>query len=226
MDKIMQKKLFMDSEGNHYYQRNKGNDVFFQERIAADQVIIAAKFLALHPSSILEIGCSNGWRLEALRNIYGANCVGIDPSMQAIQEGMASYPNITLKQGTADQLPFDKDSFDLIIFGFCLYLCDRDDLFTIAREANRVLRNKGNIIILDFKSPFPYCNPYKHCANVFAYKMDYSNMFAWNPAYKIVSQITFDHQGKMQPDDVDESLSVVCLKKDNSTAYLMNPYGR
>jgi ubiquinone/menaquinone biosynthesis C-methylase UbiE len=61
---------------------------------------------------------------------------GIDPSQNVIEE--ANKNGITAKVGTADLLDFNDDKFDIVIFGFYLYLCDRKDLFKIASEANRV----------------------------------------------------------------------------------------
>ena len=34
--------------------------------------------------------------------------------------------------GTAKALPLVERSVGLLIYGFCLYLCDRDDLFRMA----------------------------------------------------------------------------------------------
>ena len=110
----------------------------------------------------MEIGCGHGWRLNLLNKIYKSDCWGIDPSAQVINEGKKEFKGITLEKGTADALPYDKDMFDMVIFGFCLYLCDRSDLFKIAYESDRVLKDLGNIVILDFYSTLPYRNDYAH----------------------------------------------------------------
>ena len=65
------------------------------------------------PHGVLEIGCSNGWRLEAIREKYGCDCLGIDPAD-------SQFPYIF--KGTADSLPYPDNQFDLVIYGFCLYL--------------------------------------------------------------------------------------------------------
>ena len=96
-----------------------------------DQVLASIRSLSLQPTSVLEVGCSNGWRLEAFRKTYAIRCWGIDPSADAIKEGKTLFPQISLVRGTADSLPFGADMFDLVIFGFCLYLCDREDLFKL-----------------------------------------------------------------------------------------------
>ena len=129
-----------------------------------------------------------------------------------------------LQVGTADELPFDLGSFDMVIFGFCLYLCDRQDLFKIAYEADRCLRNEGSLIIMDFYPPFAYRNRYSHYEGIFSYKMDYSQMFAWNPAYAEVSKIVFTHSGFTLRDVPDEKVAVVVLRKNHRQAYPIEPF--
>lgn len=116
----------------------------------------------MHPESVLEIGCGNGWRLHVLAREYHAKCFGIDPSERAVKDGMSLFPDLLLSQATADAVPHADQFFDLVIFGFCLYLCDRKDLFKIACEVDRVLKDFGKLMILDFYPPFPYRNAYAH----------------------------------------------------------------
>ena len=75
---------------------------------------------------------------------------GIDPSIKAIKAN--KNLNISLKKGTADALPYKDKSFDLVIYGFCLYLVDKELLFKVVHEANRVIKLKGNVAIFDFYS--------------------------------------------------------------------------
>ena len=45
---------------------------------------------------------------------------------------------------------FPDNFFDMIILGFCLYLCDRNKLFKIASEVDRVLKENSYLVIIDF----------------------------------------------------------------------------
>ena len=216
-----QKDIFCQKEGDEYYRRNnhKINDICNK-----DKLIHGLQSLGLKPECILEIGCSNGWRLNALQAIYNAECWGIDPSETAIMEGGKNFPKIFLQQGTAERLPFADSKFDLVIFGFCLYLCDRGDLFSIAKEGDRVLSEGGIMTILDFDPPFPYRNEYKHDQRIQTYKMNYANMFAWDPKYTIIYKLFFSHSENKDIDDPDERVSVVFLKKNSLPAYPANPF--
>ena len=69
---------------------------------------------------------------------------------------LASTKMVQVVQGAADQLYFESQTFDFVVFGFCLYLCDRDDLFEIAKEAHRVLKPTGWLVIHDFFAEPPH----------------------------------------------------------------------
>lgn len=136
-----QKTVFLDSEANAWLNRNnQGNEINFdpqKDRLLPDLLELPLK----SGMKVLKIGCSSGYRLLWLQENLGLKCVGIEPSEQAVN--IARDKGIEVYQGTAESLPFEDTSFDLVIFGFCLYLCDRADLFRIAQEADRVLRNPG-----------------------------------------------------------------------------------
>lgn len=177
---MSQADAFYKSEGDAWLKRN-AKDFPIQ-----DDLILAA-FNQLvggleKNSRILEIGCSSGWRLEKIKELYGcAELSGIDPSSKAVEA--ARRKGIVAEVGTAGFLPFANEAFDVVIFGFCLYLCDRDSLFFAAAEADRVLSDGGLLAILDFWVPFPGKVKYKHKEGLWSYKQDYDQMFLWNPAY-------------------------------------------
>jgi len=217
----MQKDIFLSSEGDAWYRRNKEHlDLLSESNDSVCELIQQQKLL---PNSVLEIGCASGQRLNVIDKVFGASCNGIDVSSEAILAGKKQFNNITLNTGSADDLKFSDDSFDLVIFGFCLYLCDRKDLFKIASEADRVLKDQGMIIIKDFHPPFPYKNSYSHCDNIFSYKMDYSRLFTWNPAYSIFSTNIMSHGKLAARVDVDERISLTLLHKNLAGAYPNKP---
>lgn len=215
-----QKQLFNEGEADAWFQRNK----HAYDRCAENTTIKLLRAIELTPSSILEIGCSNGARLQQMRDAFSCDCYGIDPSTQAIEDGRSTYKALHLQTGTADALPFEDNSFDTVIFGFCLYLCDRKDLFKIAFEADRVLKDKGSIIITDFEPPFPYKNPYTHRPGIYSYKQSYSKMFTWCPHYIEVSKTIYGHTGFQQRDIPNERISTVVLRKNMEVAYIESPF--
>lgn len=96
-------------------------------------------------------------------------------------------------------------------------------MFKIAAEADRVLKDKGLIIIKDFHPPFPYKNKYSHCDDIYSYKMDHSRLFTWNPAYTLFSQNILAHDESADRKMVNERISLSLLYKDLTVAYANAP---
>jgi ubiquinone/menaquinone biosynthesis C-methylase UbiE len=212
-----QRDIFLGSEGDEWFTRNR---VALETKHSETDEVLAAIFEIRHqPSRVLEIGCADGWRLDQIRAKFGAQCNGIDPSEAAIKEGSKKYSELKLEVGTADDLPFENNQFDTIIYGFCLYLCDRSDLFKVAAEGDRVLADGGFIVVLDFHVEAPYRNAYKHYEGLYSYKMDYSKLFSWSPAYRQIYQKVFPHNSEGSLDDLDALIAVTVLRKSASLSF-------
>jgi ubiquinone/menaquinone biosynthesis C-methylase UbiE len=215
-----QKEIFMKTEGDRWFARNARPNYSDDD----DTIVKVLRSIELAPTRVLEIGCSNGHRLDLIRKAFNSKCCGVDPSATAIEDGKRKFPDISLQVGTADSLNFEDHAFDAVVFGFCLYLCDRSDLFKIAFEADRCLQNEGTVIIKDFYATFPFRNKYSHHHGVYSYKMDYSRLFTWNPAYIEVAKIVSSHCGFPLRDVPDERIAVIVIRKNQQYAYLEEPF--
>lgn len=216
-----QKKTFEQGEGDNWFERNLGLDIGLRQK--NDPIIQELARLNVEFDQCLEIGCADGWRLDFINKQYSCSCFGIDPSEKAVRAGSNIYPNINLIEGTADNLPYENTSMDIVILGFCLYLCDRKDLFKIAYEVDRVLSEDGLLVILDFYSEIPYKNKYGHLSSIYSYKMDYSKLFTSNPIYQIVSFFTSSHSHEKVVKKKDERISLHVLRKSISDSYSITP---
>jgi ubiquinone/menaquinone biosynthesis C-methylase UbiE len=213
---------FTSKDADDWYANNK--DDLKKKTVNDDKIYCAIKITGIEPKHIMEIGCSNGYRLKWLFKEFNASCFGLDLSQAAIKDGKKDGTEISLQVGVAKNLPFKNDSFDLVIFGFCLYVCDRKDLFKIISEADRVLKDMGHIVIEDFYPPFPFKNKNKHKKDSYCYKMDYTKLFTCNPAYTLRHRAVSSHQGLKDVSNPDERTSVVILQKDLNSAYPENPF--
>jgi ubiquinone/menaquinone biosynthesis C-methylase UbiE len=213
---MSQKDVFLKSEGDAWFSRNQ---VGVAARKLPDDDALLQELLDLLPVNkreigglkVLEIGCGDGTRLAWLKHNLNADCYGVEPSAQAV--AAARTKGLNVERGTADTLPFDSQSFDIVIFGFCLYLCDREDLFRIASEADRVLRAPGWLLILDFYSQLPRANAYRHSPGLVSYKMDYRTLFTWHPDYECMTHKVRHHSDASYTDDQDEWVAVSVLRK-------------
>src|ERR1700674_2563405 len=91
-----QTKIFMSGLGDIWFERNRIN------LGVHDYVSAFIETLKLNPQSILELGCSNGWRLKKLREKYNCRILGIDPSEKAIKD--ANDPE-AFWVGCAEEIP-------------------------------------------------------------------------------------------------------------------------
>ena len=106
-----------------------------------------------------------------------------------------------------------------------MYVCDREDLFTVAAEVDGCLRDGGYVIIKDFCPTFAYVNPYCHEDGMVSFKMDYSKMFLWNPAYSEIYRSVFVHGDIGKRIKPEERMAVSVIQKHMEFAYPLSPWG-
>jgi SAM-dependent methyltransferase len=211
----MQKTIFLDEEGDAWFERNhRAIQSCTMDR--SDRAVDAISKLPLVPNTggkkrLLEIGCGEGKRLAWLAENFHLECHGIEPSALAV--AAAKVAGVKAVQGTADVLPYETGMFDIVVFGFCLYLCDREDLFRIAQECDRVLKPDAWVVILDFFARTPIRRTYHHREGVYSYKMDYRKLFDWHPAYTCFSHELSHHALHEFTDDPQEWVATSVLRK-------------
>ncbi len=173
---MRQSDAFLNGEGNAWLDRNEPR---LGER---DMVSGTIEQLKIVPKNVLEVGCSNGWRLARLHRKYGCRAHGVEPSERAIS---TAFPHIDILQGTAKDLRWPAGFFDLVIYGFCLYVSDPEDWLHIAAEGDRVLRNGGTLIIHDFDmtNARPFARRYEHRDGLLAYHIDFARLWLAHPWY-------------------------------------------
>jgi len=169
---------FLGGEGDAWFKRNL-------EAPLNPIVVNTLTSIDSKPKLIVEVGCGYGRYLNEMQKKYDCRCIGYDPSSSAIHHGKNSYPKLELHVGASES--FWGLKIDIIVFGFCLYLVDRNDLFRIVGLADQCLNDGGHIVIHDFDVLHPEVIPYHHKAGVFSYKMDYPGLWLANPAYSLVS---------------------------------------
>jgi ubiquinone/menaquinone biosynthesis C-methylase UbiE len=210
-----QKEIFLKSEADAWFERN--HQAILSREFNDKSPIISELRSCLDSfpqgggQCLLEIGCGEAKRLNYIENHLGIKCFGIEPSFKAVEHAVKNGINVT--QGTADKLNFESNKFDFVVFGFCLYLCDRDDLFLIASEADRVLKNEGWVLIHDFFSKMPQQRDYHHLSGIHSFKMDYRKLFDWHPSYTCYSQ-NINHHGDISfTDDPNQWVATSVLRK-------------
>lgn len=214
-----QKDVFVSAgEADAYFRRNKGKYTGAVSPEWTRELELYSRYLT-RDSRVLEIGCANGLKLAALREATGCAGAGIDPSPDAIADGRQRFPDLDLRVGTADDIPFDDGAFDFVLFGFCLYLVDRALLPRTCAAADRVLVDGGFLGITDFFPAAPVVREYAHRPGVFSYKMDYSAPFLAFRSYTLVEQVGYSHAGPEFARDPDDRIASLVLHKDLRGGY-------
>ncbi|MFH1621483.1 MAG: class I SAM-dependent methyltransferase [Patescibacteria group bacterium] len=216
-----QERIFLSSEGDRWYNRNKS---LFDDRTSIElrAPSILAEMYGLYPGSILEVGCSNGWRLDEFRRKYGAKCFGVEPSDEALKNGREIFPEITLERGVVAQIPF-KEPCDLVVVNYVMHWVSRGELYRSIMEIDRLVKDGGHLILGDFLPDIPCKTRYHHYTDetVYTYKMDYSALFTASVTYKEIARLCSDHGTKKFTPNATSSRRGTCvlLKKFKEDFY-------
>lgn len=223
MSRNKQKDAFIEYEADAWFDRNK--EYFGAYSKDRDRVISLITEYNLKPKSILEIGCSAGYRLNGLKETFkDCSVVGVEPSKEAVNYGKQNFPDVNLLRGTADDLAdFQDESFDIVIVGFVFYVIDRSIFFKVVSEIDRVLKNGGILIIVDFFSETALKNVYQHIKDfsAFSFKQNYDEVFTASKLYYLLDKSTWKHSEKIldASNDYHDKYSISLLKKDVNASY-------
>ena len=177
---MRQADVFLNSEADCWLERNRDK---LGER---DPVMDVMQGLNFRPRRALEVGCADGWRLEKLRNTYGCEVFGAEPGRQAGIEAAAR--RVPVVQCTAATLAVP-GPFDLVIYGFCLYLADPSEWLRVAADGDSVLVAGGHLVIHDFAAiARPFARPYEHRDGILSYHFDFAGLWLASPLYHVIGR--------------------------------------
>lgn len=189
MDEIHEQALRADGDG--YHSRNHtGIGTIDDPAFEALELINRMRPI----ESVLELGCTTGFRLEKARLAFGARCAGLEVSEAAIAEGHSRYPDVDLRVGIAprDMAMWDGETFNVVIVGHFMYLLPREQLFGLAAAVDRFVCDGGHVVVMDFLHPNPTSADYKHHPDLRVFKHDPSAPWLWSPTYTLVNRRVYD----------------------------------
>ncbi len=120
----------------------------FGRRYVLDPVMLPLA-VARGPKKALDVGCGEGRFCRMLRE-HNIDVTGVDPTPRLIAAARARDPNGAYLEGTAERLPFDDHSFDLVVA--YLSLIDIPDIDAAIPEMARVLAPNGALLIANLTS--------------------------------------------------------------------------
>ncbi len=108
--------------------------------------VLATRLLeAHHPTSVLDVGCAQGWSVEWFA-MHGIDARGIDVSSVAVRRARRLGRDVRLASAT--DLPFEDRAFDVVLSTDCLEHMRPEDapraVAEMARVAGRLIAIKVN----------------------------------------------------------------------------------
>ena len=103
------------------------------------------RFTDLCNQEILEIGCGDG-RITSYFIGKSKRLVAIDPNEDSVSKAKKNIVGADFRIGSGEFLEFPSRSFDLVLFTLSLH---HQDAVISLREAKRVLRDNGQVLILE-----------------------------------------------------------------------------
>lgn len=112
-----------------------------------------AEHYGLKPGDrILDVGCGKAFLLyEFTRAVPGVEVAGLDISGYALEHAKKEVRPF-LRQGHASELPFEDDSFDLVVSLTTLHNLRLPDLVSAVREIERVGRSHKYIMVESYRN--------------------------------------------------------------------------
>src|SRR4051812_35246729 len=111
-----QETVFLTGEGDQWFKRNFGKQ-------HKQEVLKCLQALKLKPKLAIEIGCGAGHSIAEIQHYLNCSAEGMDPSEDAVAFADQLYIDVDFYTGVATDRP-PNAPYDLIIYGFCLYVCD------------------------------------------------------------------------------------------------------
>lgn len=158
-------KEFFDGERRHGYGGYSYNPKYWQPVVPT----FREHYDLTEGMAVLDVGCAKGFMVHDFREVVpGLDVRGIDISEYAIENALPEVRDF-LSVADARKLPFEDDSFDLVISINTLHNLGGDDLVQGIREVERVSRNSSYITV-----------------DAYVTEEEKEDMFAWNLTAKTI----------------------------------------
>lgn len=152
IDRIKKVYVERDNRGlSRQYTYNNPAFIFHvQEREREILKVLRDNQFNLDGKKILEVGCGTGHILNRFLEFGAKDVWGIELIKKRVVEAQQLYPRIHITEGDASHLPYENNSFDLVMQFMCLSsVLDQAMRYKIALEMWRVLKPGGAVLWYD-----------------------------------------------------------------------------
>ena len=141
-------------------------------------------------TSVLDVGCGTGDNLRSVVSLLHARQgTGVEPGAETVEALNGRYrndPQLRFEVASAHRLPFEADSFDVVLCWSVLHWLGRNEYLQALGELIRVTRSW--LIIMDFVGAEDYRVPYHHREGLFTYKSDFRVPLLASGVMELVSE--------------------------------------
>ena len=125
-------------------------DRLFESLTSGLRLLGVRMFLPKKGMKVLDVGCGTGIHLDMYRR-FNCNLYGIDTSPSMLDVARSRLGDkAELHLGDATQMPYKKDTFDLILCMLALHEMDQLTRILVLSEIRRVLKTDGHILLVDY----------------------------------------------------------------------------
>ena len=161
-------KEFFDGDRSHGYGGFSYNPKFWSPVVPT----LKEHFSLSLNTSLLDVGCAKGFMLNDIaKAIEGISLKGIDISEYAIANSIEGMRQ-NLVVANAKDLPFDNNSFDVVISINTVHNLEKDELAQALQEIERVSKDKSFITVDAYNS-----------------EDEKERMYAWNLTAKTIMSV-------------------------------------
>lgn len=128
------------------FQQGKYTDEFIYGRYQMFEEIDQILSKLPKGAKVLDLGCGTGHFSTYIQTL-GYEVTGLDPSTKMLDYARQNFPNITFVEGYSNALPFEDNTFDLIISIEVLRYLDTKIVIESYKDIHRTLKPGGKMFI-------------------------------------------------------------------------------
>lgn len=163
------------------------------ERRTSAEVI--QEILPLHEANVMDVGCGDGW-LARLMTRKGGHVTGVEVSPKHLAHARAipAVGDEHYIQGLAEDLPASSRSLDVVVFFNSFHHVDKSGLLTALKEAARVLKQGGLLLVIEPLAEGPYFELMKPVHDETAVRRQAQNALIHAPDVGLLLEQTFIYE--------------------------------
>ncbi len=182
--------------------------------IEVEEPVVKSILKKFKPGKVLDSACGTGRYSDYLHSL-GHQVTGVDLSSAMLNQAKKRNSKITFIQSDINNLPFEKESFNLAIC--TLALTHFPDLVKVLGELSRVVQTGGNIVLSDINPWFVTIGGHAKFIDTYGKRNYIPNFIYWHSDYiKAFNRVGLTIQECYEPKIGQENMATAQINLDLS----------